>query len=141
MIFKDLPEFVNEETAYKLMSFFNRVDDVQKQLEDTFGDCKSAELLDSANIIRFRNDNILMFSYREDGVKLIVTYNLYGHVVIIIYDKAIYDFIFKQGSEKDIEDYTVPKLDKARFESVGEEISKPYISSFMHEYCTDFVFI
>lgn len=138
MIFKDLPEFVNEKSVYKTFisdPYSISFEDKLKRLEKDFEYIVSARILSNLKILKFWSGDSLMFSYRGDGLKLITIYDSPERYAMVIYDKDIYDFILMQGTEYIIEDYLVPKFDKAKFEPLEGDLLDDYVSSFMHEYC------
>ena len=139
MIFKDLPEFVNEESVYQTVSFNTTIEKKLELIERDFKTCYEAMLFDKLNVLRFWMGDMLMFSYRDDGVKLIAVYESPERYAVVIYDKAIYDFVVKQGIENEDEDYIVPKLDKAKFAPMKYELKETYLSSLPHRVFCDMV--
>lgn len=139
MIFKELPEFINEESVYQTLSFCCTIEDKLKSIEKDFEDIISVQLIEDLHVLRFWNGDTLMFSYRDDGLKLITVYESPERSVIVIYDKDIYDFMVKQGEEDDDEDYIVPKLNKAKMEPLKDDMTEAYLSSIMHKYCCNLV--
>ena len=139
MIFKDLPEFVSEKTVYQTLSFCCTVEDKLEYIEKDFEHIISAELIEDLHVLRFWNGNMLMFSYRDDGLKLITAYQAPERFVIVIYDKDLYEFMVRQGSGKEDIDYVVPKFNKAKFEPLKDNMIEEYLSSIIHNYCRTFV--
>ena len=147
MIIKDLPELVNEATVFKTYCYgYSKIVDTLKNIEKDFEHIVSVELIAGLNdtlddekcTLRFWNGDMLMFSYRDDGLKLITLHESPERYIVVIYDKDIYDFMVKQSSEDD-KDYVVPELTKAKFEPIKDELRETYLSSIMHKYCTNYV--
>ena len=138
MIFKDLPELVNEKSVYKTFisdPYSISFDFKLKRLERDFKIVVSAQIIEEPPLLKFWNGDTLIFSYRDDGLKMISIYDSPERYAMVIYDKDIYDFILKQGTEDSEEDYIVPTFDKAIIEPLEGDLRKDYISSLMHEYC------
>ncbi|MBQ6780842.1 MAG: hypothetical protein IJP62_06375 [Treponema sp.] len=140
MKFVDLPELVSKDSVYLHNYLKKDVAESLKQVQTDFKGCVDYVYYEDVEMIRlFEMGDALLFSYRDDDVKVITYYRDSAHYTVAVCDKNIFEFIKKQvmeniTEEKD-DELIIPKLDAVKLAPMDEDFFDSFKSSFVWRYC------
>lgn len=135
MKFVELPELVSKDTVYLHNSFKEDVVKSLKDIQTYYKDCSCfCYYLDVEMIKLEETGDVLLFSYRKDGKKLVFVYGDSAHTAVAICDKDIFDFI-KEQIINDEDELIIPKMDYVNLKGMDEDFFSTFEKSFICRYC------